>query len=152
MFTLPSHLVGLESLLDQLTRHEKASHLHQGYPPYNVSRSTEDDSQYMIEIACAGFDREELSVEFADDTLTISGKKDNSGKEYLYKGIGTRDFSRSFILSPDMRIRDVALENGLLKVLLEKEIPEHKKRRKIEINSSLAIDNDRSHLKLAANE
>jgi len=104
----------------------------------------------MLELAVAGFDRSELEVEFAEDVLTITGRKDNSDKDYIHRGIATRDFSRQFVLSPDMRIRDVALEHGLLKVKLEREIPEHKKKRKIEINSSLAIDTPK--LKIAANE
>jgi molecular chaperone IbpA len=104
------------------------------YPPYNIRKL--DDNRYVIEIAVAGFSKSEIEVEFADDKLTVKGnaQDDNDATNWLYKGIATRNFTRTFALDDKIEIKGAALINGMLKIALEKIIPDHKKPKKIEVS------------------
>lgn len=101
------------------------------YPPYNIL-SLEDD-KYVIEVAAAGFSKSEIGIELKENILTITGSKDSADGEYLHKGIAGRDFEQKFILSGDMKVLSASMADGILKVSLEREIPENKKARKISI-------------------
>ena len=104
------------------------------YPPYNIRKI--DDNKYVIEIAVAGFSKSEIEVEFADDKLTVKGnaEDDTSAADWLYKGIAARNFTRTFALDDKIEIKGAALINGMLKIALEKIIPDHKKPKKIEVS------------------
>jgi len=131
--------IGLDRLFSEMNR--DAIQRQSTYPPYNVKKV--EEYKTILELAVAGFKKKELIVEFAEDVLKISGKKDDfdDTDKYIHKGIGTRSFVRSFVLSPDVRIDQVVLEDGLLRILLEREIPEHKKPREIPIGThQLEID------------
>ena len=95
------------------------------YPPYNIERTGEN--AYRISVAVAGFRDDELAIEAKENTLTIRGEKqakqDNAG-EVLYQGIAARAFERRFQLADHVFVKGANLENGLLHVDLEREIPE----------------------------
>jgi molecular chaperone IbpA len=107
------------------------------YPPYNIVKT--GVNTYNVEVALAGFSRDDVSVEFAEGILTIkskdrteSDKKDKDG-DIIHKGISKRYFSKSFTVSDDVEIKGAELKDGLLTVSMERIIPEAKKARVIEI-------------------
>ena len=107
------------------------------YPPYNIVKT--GANTYNVEVALAGFSRDDVSVEFAEGILTIkskdrteSNKKDQDG-DIIHKGISKRYFSKSFTVSDDVEIKGAELKDGLLTVSMERIIPEAKKARVIEI-------------------
>ena len=96
------------------------------------------DYTYDIELALAGFGKKDIDVNYADSQLTIKSIKDEKAEEdadgVLHKGISKRQFSRTFTIADDVEVKGAELKDGLLKVSLEKVIPEHKKARTININ------------------
>ena len=107
------------------------------YPPYNI-RKTEKDN-YAIEVALAGFNKNDVKVEFEDNLLTVRTKpvskseENNVDEEIIHKGISQRQFARSFTIADDVKINGAQLRDGLLTISCEKIIPEHKKKKLIEI-------------------
>ena len=122
----------LFSMLDQFGNVDSAP----SYPPYNIERTGEN--AYRITVAVAGFAEPELFLEVKENTLTIRGekqtKKEEDAGEVLYQGIAARAFERRFQLADYVQVKGASLENGLLHVELEREIPEAKKPRQIHIN------------------
>lgn len=111
------------------------------YPPYNIKKISE--SKYVIEVAVAGFGKQDIEIEILDGTLIIKGQtsidtltKDGADVTYLHKGIAERAFTRTFKLADTVEIKNAELINGILKVWLENIIPDSKKPRKIDINDS----------------
>ena len=109
------------------------------YPPYNIAKV--DDNKYVIEMAVAGFGKQNLNIEIANGTLVISGQttmgdqvEEGINNQYLYKGIADRSFTRAFNIADTIEVKNAEMINGMLKVWLENIIPEHKKPKKIEIN------------------
>ena len=106
------------------------------YPPYNIKQRSED--RYEIEMAVAGFGKNELRVELHNNQLSIEGSK--SGEEegaessYVYKGIAGRQFRQTFALADHVKVIGSELKDGILSISLERELPEEKKPRMIEIN------------------
>ena len=107
------------------------------YPPYNIVKT--GVNTYNVEVALAGFSRDDVSVEFVEGVMTIkskdrteSDKKDEDG-DIIHKGISKRYFSKSFTVSDDVEIKGAELKDGLLTVSLERIVPESKKARVIEI-------------------
>jgi molecular chaperone IbpA len=102
------------------------------YPPHNVVKL--DDDNYVIELAVAGFGIKELSIETVENSLVVTGEKsDKDEREYSYKGISARKFTRRFTLAEHVYIDGASLQNGILSILLERKIPEEKKPRTIKI-------------------
>lgn len=135
--TLPNDpfFVGFDRILDKMHTINKNQ---QNYPPYNIVKTGEHS--YRVEVAVAGFTKEELTIEVVDGTLTIEGssKKDESTESFIHKGIGTRDFKRTFTLADTVEVRGADLTNGILSVTLENVIPEKKKPRLIEIGTTVS--------------
>lgn len=106
------------------------------YPPYNIKQRSED--LYEIEMAVAGFSKSDLRVELHNNRLTIEGSKQNSdeGSEtsYVYKGIAGRQFQQTFALADHVKVLGSELKDGILTITLERELPEEKKPRLIDIN------------------
>ena len=127
----------LASLLNSAHRPEQGN----SFPPYNIQRAGDD--HYRITMAVAGFSESELNITSEHNRLVVSGEKpeDKEGEEngYLYRGIATRSFERRFNLADHVRVTDAKLDNGLLHIELEREIPEAMKPRSIEIQSSGAF-------------
>lgn len=111
------------------------------YPPYNIELV--DENKYLISMAVAGFDLSELEIETENDTLRITGRKqkDEVERNYLHRGIGTRDFEHRFQLADHVKVINASLHNGLLHISLLREIPEAYKPRKIAIDTP-----DNAHL------
>ena len=107
------------------------------YPPYNIRKT--DENTYVIEIALAGFAKQDIEIELIDGKMVIRGNTadDNSdvNNNYLFKGIANRAFTRTFALEDQIEVQNAEMLNGMLKVFLERIIPEHKKPKKIDIGS-----------------
>jgi len=126
---------------DQLAKyhdiHESFGKMIPNYPPYNLKKV--DENKYVIEVAVAGFAKSDIEITLEDDKLIIRGEsksdseKSESKDVELYKGIANRAFERSFALSENIEVKDAQYLNGMLKVILERIIPEHKKPKKIAV-------------------
>ena len=130
-----NNAVGFDDMIQRLfeVSDAVAGKGNQNYPPYNLSR---DGDTYILEMALAGFSKEDIEVEVADGVLTVRSVKesDNSDDEWtLHRGISYRKFNRKFTLSDDIVVNDAKLENGLLTIELEQIVPEEKKPRLIKI-------------------
>ena len=122
----------MASLLNSAAVENKPS-----YPPYNVELV--EENRYRITMAVAGFAESELDITSEQNTLLIAGRQDaETERQYLYQGIAGRNFERKFQLAEHVRVVDARLENGLLHVELERQIPEAMKPRKINIGDSQA--------------
>jgi molecular chaperone IbpA len=114
------------------------------FPPFNIKKT--DDNKYMLELACAGFGKQDIELTLEDNKLVIKGQttldtltQDGVDVTYLHKGIADRAFTRSFILNDNVVVNNAAMMNGILKIWLEHIIPEDKKPKKIEINDEDAF-------------
>jgi molecular chaperone IbpA len=130
-------LVGFDriaNLMDQAARLDAAP----GYPPFNIEQVGED--QFRIELAVAGFSQDDLTIEFKQNSLTVSGqrKQPDAQRNFLHRGIAERSFERRFGLADHVRVAGAKLENGLLTIDLVRELPEILKPRKIEIGNGAA--------------
>jgi molecular chaperone IbpA len=123
----------MASLLDSVARDSKPS-----YPPYNIEQV--EENHYRITMAVAGFTEDELEITSEQNSLVISGKQQDDGetRNYLHRGIATRNFERRFQLAEHVKVVAAKLENGLLHVALEREVPEAMKPRKIAIQRDSA--------------
>ncbi|MCL9782983.1 Hsp20 family protein [Vibrio sp. S4M6] len=111
-----------------------------GYPPYNIEQ--QDENKYRITMAVAGFAEDQLEITQKENMLVVRGEqKAAEEKNYVYQGIAERDFERKFQLADYVKVIGAEMENGLLHVDLEREIPEAMKPRKIAINGSKLIEN-----------
>ena len=107
-----------------------------GYPPYNIEKA--GDNAYRIVMAVAGFAEAELSLTQKENELLVTGQTAPSAegyKQYLYRGIAGRNFERRFQLADHVKVTGAKLANGLLTIELQREIPEEKKPRAIEIQA-----------------
>ena len=127
-------LLGFDEFFQAYERRH-ANQLNTNYPPYNIIKFGEND--YIIEMAVAGFKREEIAIELENDVLTIRGAKRDQKADtphYLYHGLSARGFQRQFTLHSDLIVKDAQLEDGILKVLILHVVPENKKPKQIKIN------------------
>ncbi len=111
---------------------ERVSSINDNFPPYNVIKSSEDS--YLIELAVAGFNKDELNIEYKDGILTVTG--DNTTRQeldFVHKGISERSFRRSWTLGDHVKVKTATVVNGLLVISLEREIPESEKPQTIKI-------------------
>ena len=125
-------LIGFDRLFDDMER-RYANSTQTNYPPYNVVKH--DDDHFEIEVAVAGFDKEDVSIQVDHNLLTIKGQrqKDEDTSKYVYRGLAARDFERSFTLADYMEVGDAELTNGILRVKLTRIVPEALKPRLIAI-------------------
>jgi len=125
----------LVNLLDSAARSDTTP----GFPPYNIERILGEDSSetYLIEIAVAGFKHDQLSIEFKENLLTVTGRKDtdDSQRQFLHRGLAERSFERRFQVADHIRVLSADLVDGLLSISLKREIPEALKPRQIPIGS-----------------
>ena len=106
------------------------------YPPYNIRKAGED--KYAIELAVAGFNKDDVEVEFEDNLLTVKTKKidktvEKDGDEIIHKGISQRSFAKSFTIADDVKVNGAKLKDGLLTINCEKIVPEQNKKKLIPI-------------------
>jgi len=133
--------VGFEDTVKRLSEVANNTLKAANYPPYDIVKV--DDNKYVIEIAVAGFGKQNIEIELADSKLVVSGKLDSDEKNLanvLYKGIATRPFHRSFNLADTVVVEGAEIVNGILKIWLENIIPDNKKPRKIEVKDASATD------------
>ena len=128
---LTPYAVGYDKVFDNLSRYVDNNVSSTGFPPYNIRK--EGDYHYVIEMALAGFSKEDIEIEVADGTLSVRSDKKDDASDNLYRGISFRKFNRKFTLSDDIVVNDAALDNGMLTINLERVVPEEKKPRLIEV-------------------
>ena len=134
---LTPYAVGFDRVFDTLNRYVSDNTQSTGFPPYNIRK--EGDYNYVIEMALAGFGKDDIEVEVADSTLTIRSLKKPlnediaTNEDTVYRGISYRKFQRKFTMADDIVVNDAKLENGMLTVELERVVPEEKKPRLIEV-------------------
>ena len=129
---LTPYAVGFDRIFDNLSRYVDNNATSTGFPPYNIRK--EGDYNYVIELALAGFGKEDIEVEVADGTLSVRSVKENSEDEStVYRGISSRRFERKFTMADDIVVNGAKLENGMLTVELERVVPEEKKPRLIKV-------------------
>ena len=128
---LTPYAVGYDKMFDNLSRYVDNSVTSTGFPPYNIRK--EGDYHYVIEMALAGFSKEDIEIEVADGPLSVRSDKKDDALDNLYRGISFRKFNRKFTLSDDIVVNDAALDNGMLTINLERIVPEEKKPRLIEV-------------------
>ena len=105
------------------------------FPPYNIVKTGENT--YDVELALAGFNKKDIEVEYKENLLTVKSKKQEETKDedgnVIHRGISKRMFSKSFTIANDVEVKGAELKDGLLKVSIERIIPEHKKAKLIDI-------------------
>ena len=105
------------------------------FPPYNIVKT--GDYTYDVELALAGFSKEDIAVDYADNMLSVKSVKNadesKSDDGVLHRGISKRYFSKSFTIADDVEVKGAELKDGLLKISMERIIPEGKKARTIEV-------------------
>ena len=122
----------VEKLLDM-----DVSKTNPSFPPHNIIKL--DDTHYVVELAVAGFSKDEIEITSEDGTLTIKGERKDKDVDvtYLHRGIGTRSFTKTLTIAETVEVKGAEFKDGILRVGLENIIPEHKKPRKIEIGNNL---------------
>ncbi|MGF1742634.1 Hsp20 family protein [Vibrio profundum] len=132
--------IGFDRLFN-LMENSNAKNASAGYPPYNIEQ--QDENKYRITMAVAGFADEHLDITQKENMLIVRGERQTEQeKNYVYQGIAERDFERKFQLADYVKVIGAEMENGLLHVDLEREIPESMQPRKISINGKKLIEND----------
>ena len=130
--------IGFDDMFDQFENMlgNGSLTMQSNYPPYNIRKTGKDN--YAIEVALAGFNKNDVEVEFEDNLLTVKTKKidkavEKDGNEIIHKGISQRSFSRSFTIADDVKVNGAELKDGLLTINCEKIVPEQKKKKLIPI-------------------
>ena len=126
--------IGFDDVFDHFERMFDGDISVINYPPYNIVKTGPE--KYNIEVALAGYGKDDINVDFAEGLLTIKSVKDDKDEKdgILHKGIAKRHFSRTFTIADDVEIKDAELKDGLLKVFLKRIVPEGKEARQIKIN------------------
>ena len=129
--------VGFDDQFNKLAKiHDDLTKNIPNYPPYNIKKT--GDNTYVIELAVAGFAKQDIEIELADGKMIIKGnvQSQEADENFLFKGIANRAFLRTFALDDHIEVKDAELFNGMLKVFLERIIPEHKKPKKVEVKDT----------------
>lgn len=133
---LDKFFVGFDDQFNRLQKlHDDLTKNIPNYPPYNIRKTGENT--YVVELAVAGFGQSEIDIEIDGGKLIIRGNvsNDNESNDYLFKGIATRAFTRSFALDDQVEVKDAELFNGMLKIALERLVPEEKKPKKVAVKT-----------------
>ena len=133
LFTTPMarQFVGFDTLFDELNRMSERKE--SNYPAYNIAK--DDDENYRIELALAGFSTDEISIQTEKGVLTIETAKAEETGTYIHQGIAKRAFSKMFRLAEYMKVQDAQFVDGILTIFLQREIPEADKPKQISINA-----------------
>ena len=126
-----NYTIGFDKIFDSLLEVSKINTTN--FPPYNIRKL--GDGKYDIELALAGFTKDDIKIELKDGTLSVSAKKDDKDSNNLvHQGIASRSVLRKFSLSEYMEIKDADFKDGILKIKCFEDIPEEKKPKVIKIN------------------
>ena len=131
--------IGFDDMFDQFENMLGNGNLtmQSNYPPYNIRKTGKE--YYSIVVALAGFNKKDVEVEFEDNLLTVKTKQVNKSEdknvdgEIIHKGISQRQFARSFTIADDVKVNGAELKDGLLTIACERILPDHKKKRLIDI-------------------
>jgi molecular chaperone IbpA len=125
-------LVGFDNIFDDF-EHRFATQIQNNYPPHNILKR--DNDHYEIQIAVAGFRKDEIKLTVEDNILVVAGVKfeEHDTAEYLYKGLAARNFERYFRLEGYLEVSNAEIVDGLLVIELERNVPEEKKPKTIDI-------------------
>ena len=135
--SLRPFIIGFDDMFDQFESMLGNGSLavQSNYPPYNIRKAGKD--KYAIEVAVAGFNKDDVEVEYEDNLLTVKTKQvkksEKNSDEVIHRGISQRSFARSFTIADDVKVNGANMKDGLLTISCEKIIPEIKKKRLIEI-------------------
>jgi molecular chaperone IbpA len=139
--TLHRSFVGFDQLFEEINRSFNVAK-QDNYPPHNIIRTS--DNRYVIEMAVAGFQEAELDIEtvvnsYGQTVLTIKGERkreEDAERQYLHRGLATRNFERSFPLNENVEILSASVANGILSINLEHKVPDTQKAKKVAITFS----------------
>jgi molecular chaperone IbpA len=134
------YFVGFEDQLSKLAKaHDDLTKNIPNYPPYNIKKT--GDNTYAIELAVAGFGKHDIEIELAEGKLIVKGSTaDTTDDNFIFKGIANRAFTRAFAIDDQIEVQDAEMLNGMLRIFLERIIPEHKKPRLIKVNEKKGKD------------
>jgi molecular chaperone IbpA len=122
--------IGFDPLLDTFNTVSREMKIG-GYPPYNIYKTKDN---YVLELAVAGFAKEDIKISVKELTLTVEGELGAPQEEAIHKGIATRDFKQDFVLAEYVVVKGAELKDGLLRITLQQELPEEKKPKVIAIS------------------
>lgn len=135
--------IGFDDQISQMIKfHDEVSKHVPNYPPFNIIKN--DENSYTIEIAVAGFGQQDIDIEMDNGNLVVRGKLQNAEDpleqqmldKFLVKGIANRAFTRAFKLNDEIEVKDAEIFNGLLRIALERLIPEHKQPKKVPVKAA----------------
>jgi molecular chaperone IbpA len=130
--------VGFEESTQQMQKlHDELTKNIPNYPPYNIRKN--DENHYTIEIAVAGFAQNEIDIEIDGGKLIVRGNtkhETDESNDYLFKGIANRAFTRAFAIDDQVEVKDAEYFNGMLKIALERLIPEAQKPKKVPVKTA----------------
>lgn len=131
--------VGFDRFIHDVERMLNQAETTQTFPPHNIIKV--EDNKYIVELAIAGFSKNDITIKTIDGILEIKGQKSNDDKDtqYLYKGIGTRSFVKKLQLAETVEVRGAQFKDGILTIGLENVVPEEKKPKIIEIEEELPL-------------
>ena len=133
---LDKFFVGFDEQFNRMQKlHDDLTKNIPNYPPYNIRKT--GDNTYTIEMAVAGFGQSEIDIEIDGGKLIVRGNvsAENEANDYVFKGIATRAFTRSFAIDDQIEVKDAELFNGMLKIALERLVPEAAKPKKVAVKS-----------------
>ena len=123
--------IGFDRTLQLLERAD--THSNVNYPPYNIVKV--DAENFVIELAVAGFSKKEVSISKEKEVLVIKGEQEkNDSKEFVHQGLSSRNFTRRFTLADDIVVNGADMKDGILKISLERIVPEEDKPQEIKIS------------------
>ena len=136
-FSFSKNAIGYDSVLRRLTEISEQFPKIPTYPPYNVRKI--DDNHYVVEMAVAGFGKQNLDIELKEGLLTITGNVESDDSDYIHRGIANRAFTRKFSIADGVEVKNAELINGMLRIFMERFIPEEQKAKKIDIFDPLGL-------------
>jgi molecular chaperone IbpA len=143
--------VGFDSIINELDALLNAQTPTSTFPPHNIIKL--DDYQYVVELAIAGFNKQEVTITLKDSLLEIKGQKNPEEEvQYLHKGIGTRSFIKTIKLADTVEVKGADFKDGILRIALENVIPDAKKPRNIEISDFLPVIKSKEKKLLVEND
>ena len=128
--------IGFEQITDLMTQVSESAAHQNSYPPFNIEKTSEE--AYRISIAVAGFETDDLAIEVKENALIVTGRKSNDTNpgDYLHRGIASRAFERRFQLAEHVKVCKADHNNGMLHIMLMREIPDALRPRQIAIGQS----------------
>lgn len=135
--------IGFDDQINQMMKfHDEIAKNIPNYPPFNIIKNNENS--YTIEIAVAGFGQQDIDIEMDNGKLVVRGKLQNAEdpleneimEKFIVKGIANRAFTRTFALNDEIEVKDAEIFNGMLKIALERLVPEHKQPKKVPVKAA----------------